>query len=76
LNELLGGENLVIAMKLKNGYKHDKPKYSTGKWLKRYFEKRTVRRKKIDTSDIICPVCGYYCTGKGGYGCIDKPSMQ
>ena len=22
-----------------------------------------------------CPVCGYYCLGRGGYGCIDKPSM-
>lgn len=21
-----------------------------------------------------CPVCGYYCLGKGGYGCIDKPA--
>jgi len=19
-----------------------------------------------------CPVCGYYCLGNGGYGCIDK----
>jgi len=26
-------------------------------------------------NDISCPVCGYYCLGKGGYGCIDKPSM-
>ena len=23
--------------------------------------------------DIQCPVCGYYCLGKGGIGCIDKP---
>lgn len=23
-----------------------------------------------------CPVCGYYCLGKGGLGCIDKPSME
>jgi hypothetical protein len=22
-----------------------------------------------------CPVCGYYCLGKGGVGCIDKPSL-
>lgn len=28
---------------------------------------------KID--DIQCPVCGYYCLGKGGVGCIDKPGM-
>lgn len=25
--------------------------------------------------DIQCPVCGYYCLGKGGYGCIDKPKL-
>jgi len=24
--------------------------------------------------DAQCPVCGYYCLGKGGWGCIDKPS--
>jgi len=23
----------------------------------------------------ICPVCGYYCLGNGGHGCIDKPSL-
>ena len=23
--------------------------------------------------DIQCPACGYYCLGKGGWGCIDKP---
>ncbi len=22
-----------------------------------------------------CPVCGYYCLGTGGIGCIDKPSL-
>lgn len=22
-----------------------------------------------------CPVCGYYCLGKGGVGCIDKPGL-
>ena len=26
-----------------------------------------------DPEDIICPVCGYYCLGRGGFGCIDKP---
>ena len=25
--------------------------------------------------DALCPVCGYYCLGKGGHGCIDKPSL-
>jgi hypothetical protein len=24
---------------------------------------------------ITCPVCGYWCLGKGGTGCIDKPSL-
>jgi len=28
----------------------------------------------IETS-AQCPVCGYYCLGNGGEGCIDKPSM-
>lgn len=27
------------------------------------------------TEDIQCPVCGYYCLGKGGWGCIDKPEL-
>lgn len=25
--------------------------------------------------DIQCPVCGYYCLGKGGFGCINKPKL-
>lgn len=25
--------------------------------------------------NIICPVCGYYCLGDGGFGCIDKPNL-
>lgn len=25
--------------------------------------------------EIDCPVCGYYCLGKGGSGCIDKPTL-
>lgn len=25
--------------------------------------------------DTFCPVCGYYCLGKGGYFCIDKPTL-
>ena len=32
-----------------------------------------IERKKI--YNIQCPVCGYYCLGKGGFGCIDKPTM-
>ena len=26
--------------------------------------------------DIQCPVCGYYCIGNGGVGCIYKPDLQ
>lgn len=25
--------------------------------------------------NLVCPVCGYYCLGKGGIGCIDKPKL-
>ena len=31
--------------------------------------------KKYKAENVICPVCGYYCLGNGGMGCIDKPSM-
>ena len=31
--------------------------------------------KKLQEGTIYCPVCGYYCTGKGGKGCIDKPTL-
>lgn len=27
-------------------------------------------------SEIICPVCGYYCLGKGSKGCIEKKIIQ
>lgn len=35
-----------------------------------------AKRRRSDmgkSEDIFCPVCGYYCLGKGGVGCIDKP---
>jgi len=32
-------------------------------------------RENNTHEDIQCPVCGYYCLGHGGHGCIDKPSM-
>ncbi len=35
----------------------------------------SVMGKKNQVEDIQCPVCGYYCTGKGGIGCIDKPFL-
>lgn len=35
------------------------------------------RQESRDTSydNEQCPVCGFYCLGKGGHGCIDKPSL-
>lgn len=30
---------------------------------------------ELKPEDIQCPVCGYYCLGKGGHGCIDKPFL-
>lgn len=32
-----------------------------------------VRDESMD--EVHCPVCGYYCNGKGGIGCIDKPVL-
>jgi hypothetical protein len=32
-------------VKAKAGYKKQKPESSIGKWLKRYFEKRTCRKR-------------------------------
>jgi len=29
----------------------------------------------MKTQESQCPVCGYYCAGKGGVGCIDKPNL-
>lgn len=36
-----------------------------------------IREKLLYESykNEICPVCGYYCLGKGGIGCIDKPKL-
>jgi len=44
-------------MKAKAGRKKWKTKFCIGKWLKRYFKKRTTRKSKL---------------GNGGNGCIDK----
>jgi len=32
--------------------------------------------KEENPEDIICPQCGYYCLGNGGFWCIDKPGLQ
>ena len=41
-------------MKARKGYIHQKGQYSTGRWLKWYFEKRTCKRKykSADNSDL------------------------
>lgn len=31
--------------------------------------------KEQKAEDLQCPVCGYYCLGRGGHGCIDKPTI-
>ena len=40
-----------------------------------FVKKLFAKNKEEKPEDIICPVCGYYCLGKGGYGCIDKPTI-
>jgi hypothetical protein len=37
--------------------------------------RRVFESANKSASDEICPVCGYYCLGKGGIGCIDKPKL-
>jgi hypothetical protein len=32
-------------------------------------------KEKMPSEEIFCPICGYYCLGKGGIGCIDKPKL-
>lgn len=41
----------------------------------RQFVVAYITHKSQDPANIHCPVCGYYCLGKGGIGCIDKPSL-
>jgi len=31
--------------------------------------------EQYNNEQINCPVCGYYCLGNGGLGCIDKPKL-
>lgn len=37
--------------------------------------KRLQGKTESKPDDEQCPVCGYYCNGKGGIGCIDKPNL-
>lgn len=34
-----------------------------------------VMKYNTHRNDDHCPVCGYYCLGKGGVGCINKPKL-
>lgn len=45
------------------------------KWLNNLFTKREKDSPLQQAMDMQCPVCGYYCLGKGGRGCIDKVGM-
>ncbi len=38
--------------------------------------KEALAAPEQEPSEVQCPVCGYYCLGNGGKGCIDKPSMM
>lgn len=32
-------------------------------------------KDRYEAENAQCPVCGFYCLGNGGVGCIDKPAM-
>jgi len=40
-----------------------------------YGNKPELPKVLRDLEEAQCPVCGYYCLGKGGHGCIDKPGL-
>jgi hypothetical protein len=46
-------------------------KLTVGEWW--WTVKGWIKWRGRNPEDVICPVCGYYCLGKGGMGCIDKP---
>lgn len=31
--------------------------------------------KVVSVGKSSCPVCGYYCLGNGGQGCVDKKAQ-
>lgn len=35
----------------------------------------TDSKEVKDLRDLTCPVCGWFCIGHGGLGCIDKPKV-
>jgi hypothetical protein len=54
-----------------------------GKYLLGYKQQRYLKHIRyynrykncVSPENEQCPVCGYYCLGKGGNGCIDKPTL-
>lgn len=40
------------------------------------FVVKALSDTELDSEDIICPVCGYYCLGNEASGCIDKPFLN
>jgi len=41
--------------------------------LKEYAQtQKDETHREEEIKAVFCPVCGYYCLGKGGIGCIDK----
>jgi len=53
-------------------------KYLAGYEQQKYMHRISYCRNKknlLYPEREICPVCGYYCLGKGGEGCIDKPTL-
>ncbi len=38
------------------------------------FIRQLFGKLPLEPTNLICPVCGHLCVGKGGIGCIDKPT--
>lgn len=34
-----------------------------------------IKRINIENGELICPICGFWCLGTGGQGCINKPDL-
>jgi hypothetical protein len=49
------------------------PRYRATELLRARLSAPKLEKKKY--TEESCPVCGYYCLGKGGVNCIDKPKL-
>lgn len=34
-----------------------------------------IKKINIENGELICPICGFWCLGTGGQGCINKPDL-